>query len=137
MRRLGVVLAVFLWTAACSTETGPPPQPDLEAGRETYGRLCSVCHGGQGEGGVGPDLSSVVGTFPDCETQIRWITLGAEKWVTEVGPTYGTQGKSITGTMPSFERTLTEAQIRQVAAFERFRYGGSGEAEAIADCDLG
>jgi mono/diheme cytochrome c family protein len=54
-----------------------------------------------------------------------------------VSPTYGTQDKEITGAMPSFEPTLTDAQIRQVAAFERSRYGGLALPAALTDCGLG
>lgn len=137
-RRAGAAaLFVVLGLAACAAEPETPLDPDLEAGRETYGRLCSVCHGGSGEGAVGPALSAVVATFPDCETQLQWISLGSARWRTEVSPTYGTQESEITGAMPSFEPTLTETQIRQVAAFERTRYGASTEARALTDCGLG
>ena len=122
--------------AACAAEPQAPPDPELEAGRETYGQICSVCHGGAGEGGVGPNLSTVVATFPNCETHVQWITLGSGRWKDEVGPTYGSQGREITGAMPSFEGTLTEDQIRQVAAFERHRYGGSSQTAALTDCGL-
>jgi len=130
-------LLLMMWSAACASEPGPPAHPDLEAGRETYGRLCSVCHGGTGEGGVGPALSEVVATFPNCDAHLQWISLGSARWRTEVSSTYGIQEKDITGAMPSFEPTLTEAQIRQVAAFERSRYGGSSQIEAVTDCGLG
>lgn len=86
---------------------------------------------------MGPPLSVVVATFPDCETQVQWISLGAARWRTEVSPTYGTQEKEITGAMPSFQPTLTDAQIRQVAAFERSRYGSSDQQAALTDCGLG
>ena len=128
---------MLVLSAACASEPDVPPDPDLEAGRETYGRLCSVCHGGSGEGGVGPALSGVVATFPDCEAHLQWITLGSARWQTEVSPTYGTQENEITGAMPSFEPTLTDAQIRQVAAFERTRYGGLAQPVALIDCGLG
>lgn len=124
-------------SGACSSESAAPPDPDLETGRETYGRLCSVCHGRSGEGGVGPALSGVVATFPECETHLQWITLGSARWQTEVSPTYGTPEKEITGAMPSFETTLTDTQIRQVAAFERSRYGGSAQPVALMECGLG
>ncbi len=127
---------VLVGLAACASEPGPPLDPNIEAGREAYGRLCSTCHGGSGEGGVGPALSGVVATFPDCATQLRWISLGSERWSNEVGPSYGEQEKEITGAMPSFEPTLTNEQVRQIAAFERSRYGGSAETAALTDCGL-
>lgn len=32
-------------------------QPDLAAGEKLYASLCAACHGEQGKGGIGPDLT--------------------------------------------------------------------------------
>ena len=136
-RRGGAVVAavLLLGLGACA----PPAEaldPELDAGRETYGRLCHSCHGASGEGGVGPSLNGVLVTFPDCDTHRDWISLGSERWTSEVGPTYGAAGKPLTGVMPSFEGTLSEEQIQQVAAFERFRYAGATSGDALSSCGL-
>jgi hypothetical protein len=39
--------------------------------------------------------------------------------------------------MPSWESSLTQLEIKQVAAFERFQFGGVELASATGDCGLG
>ncbi len=89
---------------------------------------CAACHGKTGGGGVGPALTSVLETFPDCETHMKWIRLGSEGWKAEVGPTYGESDSPITQVMPSFDRLDDEA-LRRIAMYERVRFGG-GELES-------
>ena len=108
--------------------------PNLDAGRDTYGRICSSCHGGTGAGASAPALTSILETFPDCDTHIQWVTLGSERWKEEVGPVYGAPGKEITAIMPSFEAVLTDEEIRQVVSFERMRFGGGEIDDVLADC---
>jgi mono/diheme cytochrome c family protein len=124
--------------AACASggTSGRALDPDLEAGREVFGRVCASCHGGNGEGGAGPALASVLETFRDCEDHIRWVTSGSERHKDEVGPTFGDTDKEITGIMPSFESVLTATEIAQVAAFERHRFGGADPEVARANCGL-
>ena len=63
---------------------------------------CSGCHGPDGGGGRGPQLSDgrVAAAFPDIEDQIVVVTEGR-------------------GGMPSFGDRLTEDEIRAVVAFSR------------------
>ena len=125
-----MVILVF----GCASGPESLGDPNLDAGRDTYGRICSSCHGGTGAGASAPALTSVLETFPDCDGHIQWVTLGSERWKEEVGPVYGAPGKEITAIMPSFEAVLTDEEIRQVVAFERMRFGG-GEIDAVlADC---
>ena len=120
--------------AGCASGPESLGDPNLDAGRATYGRICSSCHGGTGAGASAPALTSILETFPDCDTQIQWVTLGSERWKEEVGPVYGAPGKEITAIMPSFDAVLTDEEIRQVVSFERMRFGG-GEMDAVlADC---
>lgn len=128
---------LVLVAAACASAPVSAGDPRIDAGAEIYGGVCSTCHGGNGEGGVGPNLSRVTITFPECDTHVRWVTLGSERWKAEVGPGYGSGQTPVVGAMPSFGSSLSEEQIRQVAAFERFRYGGASIEEALADCGLG
>ncbi|MEX0667072.1 MAG: cytochrome c [Acidimicrobiia bacterium] len=133
-----VLLAVMLVVvAACASGPESLGDPNLDAGREVFGRVCSACHGGTGSGGSAPPLTSVVETFPDCEIHRQWVTIGSERWKDEVGLVYGAPGKEITAIMPSFEAVLTEEEIQQVAAFERFRFGGGEMVAVVTDCGLG
>jgi mono/diheme cytochrome c family protein len=119
---------------ACSSGPESLGDPNLDAGRDTYGRICSACHGGTGSGGSAPPLTSVLETFPDCETHIQWVTLGSERWREEVGAVYGASGKEITAIMPSFDAVLTDEEIRQVVSFERMRFGGADLDSVLTDC---
>ena len=121
--------------AACAS----PPESlgaDLDAGRESFGRICAACHGGGGQGASAPALTGVLETFPDCATQRQWITLGSERWKAEVGPNYGAPNKEITAIMPSMESALTDQEIRQVAAYERVVIAEGDAAAVLADCGL-
>src|ERR1700710_2773710 len=71
---------------------------DPEAGKEVFSEQCSVCHGADGLGGNGgPDLT----TMPKAKEQA-----GAEEQVTNGG-----------GGMPAFKGTLSEEEIKNVAAY--------------------
>jgi mono/diheme cytochrome c family protein len=114
----------------------PDLAPDLEAGRQVFSASCATCHGGNGQGGSAPALADVLTTFSDCDDHVRWVSMGSERHKAEVGPTYGDTGKEITAIMPEFGASLSDTEIAQVAAFERHRFGGAGEATALADCGL-
>lgn len=103
-------------------------------GREVY-PTCAACHGADGSGGAGPSLAGVLETFPDCETHIRWITLGSEGWKTEVGPNYGANDAPVDQVMPSFD-SLDETAVRRVAFYERVRFGGGDPESERAACGL-
>ena len=98
---------------------------------------CAACHGKDGKGGAGPALATVRETFPDCADQQKWITLGSEGWKNEVGDTYGAQGKAITTVMPAFGESLSPEQIKQIALYERVRFGGADLASEKTACGLG
>jgi mono/diheme cytochrome c family protein len=113
-----------------------PTDTDYLEGRSVYG-TCAACHGGDGQGGVGPPLAGVRETFPDCTEHIRWVTFGSQRWKDEVGPTYGAQDKPIDAVMPEFGTSLTSDQAKQIALYERVRFGGADlESEKVA-CGLG
>ncbi len=72
--------------------------PNAEAGKEVFAENCSICHGATGHGGNGgPDLT----TMPKAKEQA-----GAEEQVTNGG-----------GGMPAFSGTLSEEEIKNVAAY--------------------
>jgi mono/diheme cytochrome c family protein len=135
LRTMSAATLVVLFVACAS---GPESlgDPNLDAGHEVFGRVCAACHGGNGTGASAPALTSVLETFPDCETHRQWVTIGSDRWKDEVGPVYGAPGKEITAVMPSFDAVLTDEEIQQVAAFERFRFGAGDMGAVLADCGL-
>lgn len=131
-----MALAVAVGLGACAQPQPSLGDPDLDAGREVYNRVCAACHGGTGQGAAGPALNGVVETFPNCNDHQMWITLGTARWKDEVGPTYGATDKEVTKVMPSFENVLTATEIAQVAAFERLSFGSASADDSLADCGL-
>jgi mono/diheme cytochrome c family protein len=138
MTRLVLAALIGLVLVGCAPTESAPEEfgSDVQAGNQVYSSRCAVCHGGNGEGGSGPDLADVLETFGECTDQIEWITLGSNRYQEEVGPTYGDAEKEITAVMPGFAESLTEVEIAQVAAFERHRFGEADENEALTDCGL-
>lgn len=135
MRRL-LALLILLGLGACAASQPSLGDPALDAGQKSYQEVCAACHGPTGAGTSAPALSEVLATFPDCSTQQQWIRLGSEAWKDEVGETYGAQDKEITAIMPTFRPVLSETEIAQVAAFERFQFGGATMEEALTGCGL-
>ena len=99
---------------------------------------CQSCHGAQGQGGVGPALTTVRSTFSSCMDHVEWVAKGTQGFQNEGRSTYGDLNKPVggAGNMPSFAAALTPEQIGAVAAFERVRFGGVAAEEALADCGL-
>lgn len=128
------ILCGLIAASACSSQTGTPT-PYL-AGREIYGNVCSACHGSTGQGGVGPELSSVLTTFPSCEDHVLWVGRGSQRWLDEVGPTYGATDKPIKGAMPSMRDQLTTEEILSVVVYERSRFGGLEDIDAEQQCGV-
>lgn len=82
---------------------GRPPVDAL--GAEIYQQVCSNCHGGELEGGIGPELGAGSNSA-DQEDDFLRLTI--------------TRGR---GRMPSFGNTLSEQQIDRVIGFIRERQG--------------
>ncbi len=84
--------------AEAGGEAAAAGTPNAEAGKEVFAENCSICHGATGHGGNGgPDLT----TMPKAKEQA-----GAEEQVTNGG-----------GGMPPFKGTLSEEEIKNVAAY--------------------
>ena len=90
------VFVVLLFTNQGTS--GSPSSP----GAAIFAANCARCHGSDGGGGLGPQLSDgkVVKDFPDENDQISFVTHGQ-------------------GGMPAFGKVLTAEQIRQVVAYTR------------------
>jgi mono/diheme cytochrome c family protein len=121
-----VLAALPLWAYVFQGTLEPPPAAEsdpLVLGAELFSSSCASCHGGQGGGGVGPQLSdgAVLETWPDFKDHIEWVTLGSAGWPED---TYGAQGKPKKGGMPSFEGVLTEEEIALIVRYEREELGG-------------
>ena len=121
---------------AVSCGPGSVTSESLRAGRDVYGDRCSACHGNRGQGGVGPSLSDVLETWPDCMDQQDWIALGSERWKIERGPTYGADDELVDKVMPEHAETLTLHEIAAVAAFERVEYGSGDRATELEACGV-
>lgn len=131
--RLAALLAVTLLVAACGE---PSRSALLAAGRDLYtGKGCNACHGGRGEGGVGPSLAAVGSTFSRCDDHLEWVRLGSDRWRSVHGETIGDAGRPLGDrVMPSFEARLTDSELRTIVAYERIEFGGLGEEAVRADC---
>jgi mono/diheme cytochrome c family protein len=138
MKRSVVLVVLAAGMVACGQASGadPPLPAELAAGRDVYGRSCATCHGATGQGGAGPSLADVVETFTDCDDHVAWVRRGSAGHLEAVGPTYGDVDHPVRGGMPGFEDSLADEQIRQVAAFQRHRFGGLEATHALAGCGL-
>jgi cytochrome c553 len=107
----------------------------IALGSEIYtpASSCAGCHGASGQGGVGPPLAGVVTTFGSCEDHVEWVLLGSPGFAAQ--GTYGDTNKPVNGGMPA-HASLTDEQLRSVAAFERVRFGGANPEETLVDCGL-
>ena len=97
-------LGLVVGLGACTSQSaGPKPSdPTLAEGWQVYQDHCATCHGGSGGGGSGPKLAGTVEhAYPNIADQIAVIDNGKN------------------GGMPAWKGTLSAAQIRAVATYER------------------
>jgi mono/diheme cytochrome c family protein len=115
----------FAYVGALSPpSSGAPVLTPLQQGGQIYAKQCSPCHGATGEGGVGPKLAAGEAklTFPNEADHIAWVDTGSGP---HKGQPYGDAARAggqhvaKTGAMPPFKGTLTDAEIKNVVAFER------------------
>lgn len=119
---LSVVLGACTTSDAGSTISGQAAngQPNAVA---LYRASCARCHGSNGGGGFGPQLSGgeVALTFPDQAEELAWIREGSRG---RKGDKYGDpnrpggQREVKKGTMPGFPR-LTDAEIKAISDYTR------------------
>ena len=122
------VLAVLpfwgvLYVGAFGDRTTKKALTGAALGAQVYrSQGCSSCHGGGGEGGVGPALAggeSAI-TFPDEADHISWIKTGSTPFK---GQPYGAPDRpggqrTATGGMPAFS-SLSDAELKAVVQYER------------------
>ena len=135
-RVVGAALFTIM-SASCQGSSTPPV--DVDAAISTGSMLyqsegCANCHGPKGEGDVGPDLSGVIDTFPSCDTQVTWVSLGSARWNQEMGSSYGDSNKPVRGGMPGFEERLEEEQIRKIASYTRSEFAGGDDDRVVGAC---
>jgi mono/diheme cytochrome c family protein len=87
-------------TIAALVESGEYPSD----GEQLYRQSCASCHGGDGQGGVGPQLAGVV----------------EEKYTPTEHTELVLSGK---GAMPAFGSTLGDDEIAAIVAYERTGLG--------------
>jgi len=80
---------------------------DLEAGHETYKKICSVCHGQKGEGLIGPNFTDLYWIHGDSITNTISIKNLYQVLITGV----------ITKGMISYKDQLTPTQMQQVLSY--------------------
>jgi mono/diheme cytochrome c family protein len=101
-----VVLLFANEPASFDAAPATPADPDAPAaevdGAAVFADRCASCHGRDGGGGFGPQLSEgrAAAAFPDIEAQIAVVTDGR-------------------GSMPSFGGRLGPDEIRAVVAYSR------------------
>ena len=106
---LTFVVLLFAYRPTKTVSTGPyaatatNTAPD---GRQIYGTYCATCHGGSGQGGIGPMLGggAVVSRFPNVAGEVAVVTNGR-------------------GGMPAWKGRLTSDQIAAVVAYTRSSLG--------------
>ena len=105
----------------------------LGEGEEVYGS-CSSCHGADGGGGVGRQMSQgeVLLTFPHIEDQLRFVYFGTADYQLAGIASYGNPdregGPHLTGSfgnMPKQGGDLTDEEILAVVCHERYTLGGA------------
>lgn len=118
-----------------STFGGILPADLAGKGGTVYSTNCSACHGAQGGGGVGPQLSggNVIATYPDPVNHLRWVILGSEGGA----DLYAAAGKTSKGGMPAWGSKLSLTDLVHVVLYERQEVSGQplagAEAQAWAD----
>lgn len=105
----------------------------LYRGDEIPSVNCATCHGNNGQGGVGPEMGSVIAAFGSCQDHEKWVGIGSGDWPDS---TYSDLAKSVEGGMPGFVDSLSPEQLKSVVAFERVRFGGGEVEEVLTDCGL-
>lgn len=113
------LLGIAVLTVACSQEALPEADArggDLAAGRVIFERKCARCHNGNGDG-----ETPVAGRFPYANlVDGVWRSDGTAESIER-------QIRRGRDPMPSFEKKLTDEQIRQTVEYVLDLTGGRRE----------
>lgn len=133
------VLPLWAWMYVRSVQDHPVKvEGPVAIGAALYGK-CAGCHGADGGGGAGRQLSNgeTMKTFPAIEDMLRWIAYGTEKYKAAGVAIYGNPeregGPHNTGSfgvMPGWQGELTDAQILAVSCYVRYNLAGTDPADA-------
>jgi len=58
-------------TPSAAAALAHPEKFNLEAGRKIFASNCAMCHGAEGEGGIGPDLTAATYRYGRSEEAVR------------------------------------------------------------------
>jgi mono/diheme cytochrome c family protein len=130
-----VLIALPLWgivyLGAFGNRTKAAANDPVTLGGVVFTANCAVCHGSNGEGGVGPQLNGgeVLREWPKLADHISWVHTGGAPFV---GKTIGALHIPVPGNsvMPAFAGVLTDQQIADVVCYERVAFGGGPETPA-------
>ena len=124
------LLPLWAFIYANTRETPPKATAGPLADGAKIFQNCAACHGGSGEGGVGPSFQNGVLSkdWPNFKDQIRWVSLGSAGWP---GDTYGANNKPKKGGMPAWAGQLTPLQIAEVVRYEREVLSGLAPEPAL------
>ncbi len=114
VRAAGIVVVVLLLAGCINTSPIAAPSGDAElvAGQQVFASQCASCHGVQGQGGRGTQLSdgSVLSAYPNPADQLDLVVNGR-------------------GQMPAYGKRLSEEQLAAVVRYTRevINTAGTGE----------
>ena len=113
--RTVVVATVAFISAGCintSPIAAPSDDPELVEGQQVYASQCASCHGVQGEGGRGNQLSEgrVLTAYPNASDQLELVVNGS-------------------GQMPAYGKRLSEEQLAAVTRYTREVINSAGLGE--------
>ena len=109
----------FFYMNGYQTRPAEGPTDPLVLGAELYRSAgCSGCHGGAGEGGVGPKLSEGESllSFHEEQDHVDWVKGGSQP---KIGQEYNARGRVAAGGMPGFGGQLSDEEIEAVVLYER------------------
>ena len=122
------------------TETEAVAAGPVAVGAEIYtAAACSGCHGADGGGGVGRQLSDgeVMATFPAIEDQLNFIYVGTQGFIDAGLPYYGDAERAHLryngALMPAQGDALSYLEIIEVSCYIRYELAGADLAGEYAE----